>query len=276
MEIEEIPIKTERFLDAEADRNLKELDEGLTLTNKLILSAVAFLLVNRSGNIINSEENISRSVFIKGRVDEIFATRYEPRIRKITSDLRRQETFFKRTYDGVGAKVVYKPKDTKTFTQRRKDNLKILQDEAETSKEFIKTAVSDGVLAEQPFKDMDEQIEQLVIGGTEKKGRSLKQNVDVLTQDMTMGYYRIIGNSAGENAGLTKALYFGDIIKDSRPFCIQRVGRTYTIEQIKGWRSLDWAGKRGDPVIYQGGWNCRHSYVWIKPEWEEEGLIETE
>lgn len=274
-EIAEIPARTEDFLNAEADRNLQTMDEGLSLMNRLSLAAIGFLLVTRDGVVINSEENITRSVQVKKRIDEIWNERYTPRVDTVIGSLPRQERFFKRTYESVGETVVYRSEDRKTFTQFRRDERRVLIDVGNTSKELVKSDVSNAVSAEQLFSDFSEQVEQHIIGNTEKPGRSLKQQADVLTQDLTMGYYTAIGNQKGDDVGLTLSLYFGDVIVDSRPFCVARVGRTFTEAQIKGWRNLSWQGKRGDPVIYRGGWNCRHSYVRIKPEWVTDGLIET-
>ena len=63
-------------------------------------------------------------------------------------------------------------------------------------------------------------------------------------------------------------IYSGDIIKDSREFCIERVNGVYTRDDLAEWSTMDWAGKNWDvPVeISLGGYNCRHTLMWIPDE----------
>jgi hypothetical protein len=69
--------------------------------------------------------------------------------------------------------------------------------------------------------------------------------------------------SVAAELGLEKWQYSGGTVKDSRDFCIHRVGKTFTTEEVKSWAALDWQGKmRGtdENNIFQrlGGWNCSH------------------
>jgi hypothetical protein len=55
--------------------------------------------------------------------------------------------------------------------------------------------------------------------------------------------------------------YFGQVIKDTRPFCMERVGKTFSKAEIESWASLDWQGKNPNTdkstiFTYCGGYNC--------------------
>lgn len=60
--------------------------------------------------------------------------------------------------------------------------------------------------------------------------------------------------------------YSGGVIAESRDFCRQLNGRTFTESQIRSiWANQTWGGKRpGDPFVTRGGWNCRHSWIPVK------------
>jgi hypothetical protein len=74
----------------------------------------------------------------------------------------------------------------------------------------------------------------------------------------------VTGNFFADKFGLNEFLYEGDLIKDSREFCIERCGNTYTREEGESWNDLQWSGKIPgvDFFIQAGGTNCRHLIVW--------------
>jgi hypothetical protein len=86
--------------------------------------------------------------------------------------------------------------------------------------------------------------------------------------DLFQDYDREVQNQYAKVLGLTHALYSGTQIKTTRPFCDKRWGNIYTKEEIKGWNSQKWQGKRkGVPVEVQcGGYNCRHHLSWLTEE----------
>jgi hypothetical protein len=62
--------------------------------------------------------------------------------------------------------------------------------------------------------------------------------------------------------------YVGGVVPETRPFCEQMNGRTFTETEIRRiWNTQTWAGKRpGDPFVVRGGYNCRHFLVPVAPE----------
>ncbi len=67
-------------------------------------------------------------------------------------------------------------------------------------------------------------------------------------------------------AGLTRAMYFGPVGKNTRPFCLSLLskGGTYTKAQIQGM-----SNGQGLPVLrYCGGYRCMHEWIWVDPEWK--------
>lgn len=61
-------------------------------------------------------------------------------------------------------------------------------------------------------------------------------------------------------------LYEGGVLRDSRPFCVERHGHYYHIKEIEKWANLDWQGKRAGTnastiFVFCGGYNCKHSLL---------------
>lgn len=86
------------------------------------------------------------------------------------------------------------------------------------------------------------------------------------TYDIYSQYERVASNEVRKQIGLSHAIYQGGLIKDSRPFCIQRNGKCYSEKEIKAWKDLLWIGKPEsgyDSITDLGGYNCRHRLDWI-------------
>ena len=65
-----------------------------------------------------------------------------------------------------------------------------------------------------------------------------------------------------------KFLYAGDIIEESRDFCVERAGLEFDREEGDKWNEMEWRGKIPgvDFFIQVGGYNCRHHIEWTKDE----------
>ena len=66
--------------------------------------------------------------------------------------------------------------------------------------------------------------------------------------------------------GITRWRYDGGVIDETRDWCQEHVGNTYTEAEIyELWENNDWGGKEpGDPFIVRGGYNCRHFWTPIE------------
>ena len=105
-------------------------------------------------------------------------------------------------------------------------------------------------------------IERLhTIYAADKTGNNMRRYATQIAQDSLMQFDASINVNAGIQAGAGSWKYYGDVIRDSRPFCRKHAGNTYTTEEIAEIWSGDWAGKAsGDPFIVRGGYNCRHHF----------------
>ena len=81
-----------------------------------------------------------------------------------------------------------------------------------------------------------------------------------------------------KDAGLTFVKYYGDVIPTTRQICrnivngvikSKRRDGLFTIDEIRQiWSSRSWSGKKaGDPLVVRGGYNCRHQWSYVNPDW---------
>ena len=80
------------------------------------------------------------------------------------------------------------------------------------------------------------------------------------------GYNQVYRNELASRAELGHHLYYGSLQSNSRAFCRLHKGGVYTDAQISRMDN----GMLNPVKVFQGGYNCRHSWVPVDPSWSEE------
>lgn len=118
-----------------------------------------------------------------------------------------------------------------------------------------------GVLSNASFKDMVGLLSDSIVG-TDVRGGLLTRYTKTYAHDAIMGLDRSLNLAAGNNIEAEQYLYMGPADKATRPFCIDRVGKMFTVKEINGMDN----GMGLDVWLNGGGWNCRHSWVPVAAE----------
>lgn len=139
----------------------------------------------------------------------------------------------------------------------------------------LKTQLSNymqrAVTTEMDYKSFTKGLKELVKGSDEVNG-AMEKYVGTYAHDAFFQQSQMQENTFGEALGLDRFVYTGEIIKTSRPFCIERHGKIFTREQGESWNSINWAGKipNVDFFAQVGGYGCRHMIRWVTSEYEIE------
>ena len=78
-----------------------------------------------------------------------------------------------------------------------------------------------------------------------------------------------------DRAGNNMKRYAGQLLNDSlRDFDAtlnfnKANDGLFTIDEVKRlWTSRSWSGKKaGNPLVVRGGYNCRHQWSYVNPDW---------
>lgn len=138
----------------------------------------------------------------------------------------------------------------------------------QTQTNKIVQSVYDNVVAGESFSTLVESVEQALTGSNAVgvTGRPLVQYARLYARDALMDFHNEVTIASAEELGMDHFLYVGDIISTTRKFCRIRAGKIYTINQIQSWTHR-WAGKSGPALTKRGGYNCRHHWQPVRPEW---------
>ena len=133
-------------------------------------------------------------------------------------------------------------------------------DEAQALVDFISKNKDDVTKAAQ----VDKAIDLLhATYSRDRLGNNLRRYANSYAHDALMQFSASANMAIVADLGIERWEYYGDVIKDSRDWCIEHDGQIMTTQEIRDeWASRSWKGKSsGDPFIVRGGYNCRHHFA---------------
>ena len=131
-------------------------------------------------------------------------------------------------------------------------------------------------------KSMQSKVDKAVANlqskfGRDRAGENMKRYAGQLLNDSLRDFDATLNFNKANDAGLTFVKYYGDIIPTTREICRnlvngvynKRKGGLFTIDEVrKLWTSRSWSGKKsGNPLVVRGGYNCRHQWSYVNPDW---------
>ena len=112
----------------------------------------------------------------------------------------------------------------------------------------------------------------------DRAGENMKRYAGQILNDSLRDFDATLNFNKSKDAGLTFVKYYGDVIPTTRDICRRLVNGVikskrrdglFTIDEVRQiWSSRSWSGKKaGDPLVVRGGYNCRHQWSYVNPDW---------
>ena len=110
----------------------------------------------------------------------------------------------------------------------------------------------------------------------DRAGENMKRYAGQILNDSLREFDATLNLAKSNDAGLTHVVYQGSNIPTTRDFCRlvrsgaydKRNGGLFTIDEVRKLWRRNWKGKKpGDPFIVRGGYNCRHQWSFVNPDW---------
>tara|TARA_B100000963_G_scaffold198004_1_gene172343 strand:+ start:1557 stop:2552 length:996 start_codon:yes stop_codon:yes gene_type:complete len=112
----------------------------------------------------------------------------------------------------------------------------------------------------------------------DRSGENMKRFAGQILNDSLRDFDATLNFNKANDAGLTFVKYYGDVIPTTREICrnlingvikSKKQGGLFTIEEVKRlWTTRSWSGKKsGNPLVVRGGYNCRHQWSYVNPDW---------
>lgn len=111
----------------------------------------------------------------------------------------------------------------------------------------------------------------------DRAGENMKRYAGQILNDSLRDFDATLNFNKSKDAGLTFVKYYGDVIPTTREICRNLISGVYnkrksglfTINEVNSlWTSRSWKGKKsGNPLVVRGGYNCRHQWSYVNPDW---------
>jgi len=112
----------------------------------------------------------------------------------------------------------------------------------------------------------------------DRAGENMKRYAGQILNDSLRDFDATLNFNKSQDAGLTFVKYYGDVIPTTRDICRniingvikpKRKDGLFTVDEVRRiWASRSWSGKKsGDPLVVRGGYNCRHQWSYVNPDW---------
>lgn len=114
----------------------------------------------------------------------------------------------------------------------------------------------------------------------DRAGENMKRYAGQILNDSLRDFDATLNFNKANDAGLTYVKYYGDVIPTTRRHCRNVINGVYnkrprglfTIDEVnKLWARNSWNGKKaGNPLFVRGGYNCRHQWSYVNPDWYDD------
>jgi len=112
----------------------------------------------------------------------------------------------------------------------------------------------------------------------DRAGENMKRYAGQILNDSLRDFDATLNFNKSNDAGLTFVKYYGDVIPTTREICrnlvngvikSKRSDGLFTIDEVRQiWSSRSWSGKKsGNPLVVRCGYNCRHQWSYVNPDW---------
>jgi len=111
----------------------------------------------------------------------------------------------------------------------------------------------------------------------DRAGENMKRYAGQILNDSLRDFDATLNFNKSQDAGLTFVKYYGDVIPTTRDHCRNIINGVYnkrksglfTVDEVNSlWTSRSWKGKKsGNPLVVRGGYNCRHQWSYVNPDW---------
>lgn len=244
------------------EKSIKKLEENIVSRSASILD------IGKAGNI-KAQKELSQAIKFHNELAKEFESTYGSTVQKSSKSFLDVQSTVRNEFKGLDLPYSFGAADKEMFESLRRSAAGGLQHLGDDAMGKIAQATYSAVITGQSFG--------LFVKNVRDQMGSLGKYAQTRAHDSLMDYYTDLNIKKAGDAGIETFLYYGNIIRASRPFCIARVGMVFTIKQIQEWDKLAWAGKRPGPtLINRGGYNCRHSLHPCEPEWVEDGKVKVQ
>ena len=258
--------KKDIFLNNMIDDHQRRLYNSIReLENKMVGMVSEFR--TSEGNLMGPRVNMKQAQKVHSRLTSLFDETYGVEVRSVVAGLDDAADFIQRSFSELGVAANFTSVDKGMIDALKRSTFGTFNQFGAQARERMIDAMYGAVVGQSSFSALVNEFRGAMSGAVDVRGRPMSTYASLYANDAVMNFHNSVNMKKAADVGINNFLYYGNIMSTSRDFCIARVGKVYTKEDIDSWNGMPWRGKSGPPFTNRGGYNCRHSWVAVKPSW---------
>lgn len=256
-------------LNSRINRDIRRMQTAVTELEEKIVSEARKLQTTSAGRLVGPRVNLKLAQKMHTAMSVQFEELYG---REITRHVRGYEdvaNWVLDNFNDLDVAADFTDIDRTMIQQLTQQNVIEFTTLGNQARDRIAQSMYNSIAAQAPREELVNMISAALTGKLSTRGRPLSQYAELYANDAIMNFYNSVHLEKGRQLGMNWFLYTGTIMANTRDFCRKRVGKVYSEAQINSW-THNWSGKRGNALIYRGGWNCRHHWQPVKKDWVED------
>lgn len=266
--VEDAATAVQDKLDGLITSNQKAMQDAIKELETRIVKMVGELKTGSTGNLLGPKTNLKQAQAIHKDLVKLFEEKFNRPVRKNVKGWREVADWIEQNLADLDEAAEFTGIDRVLIKQLEEQAILSFVDISNQARDKVANAMYRSIAAQSPFDYLVNEIAGALVGLEDAKGRPLSQYAELYANDGIMNFYNALHVALGRAAGLKYYLYVGNVMSTTRDFCRQRVGKVFSAAEINSW-TFDWAGKSGPAMTNRGGYNCRHHWQPVDPEWFE-------
>jgi predicted DNA-binding protein YlxM (UPF0122 family) len=262
---------SDRWLIRRQKRHVNMIEVAIRNLQASILDDIQTLQAQK-GRLEGVKINLKQAQKIHKRIVTEFGTEFSTATKKIIADFDNVSKVIEKSFSYLDEAASFTDVDLGALEVLKNGYLDKYTKLSGVKQTEIVQAMYNHVISREKFSSLVDVVRKNIYG-TQKKGvpgTSLAQYSRLYARDMVHNFHNEALLMKAEDLEINTFLYAGNIIATTRDFCRRRCGKIYTRNQIDSW-THSWAGKSGPAFTHRGGYNCRHHWQPVRPEWLEDG-----
>lgn len=251
----------ERFLNRQIARNEQTILDSIDKLENRIVELLAIIETNRDGNIVAPSRSLAQRRSVMKQIIKAYNEIYQPAVELTLSSYSGVSTFV-----ASGAGVSFQTVSKNTLLSLIERDRSFHQSLTNSTQARLSDVLLDHVVNGRSKNDLIKAVRSVLNKGGEVDGlgRSMSTHARVIANDGLSEYFATASDRILPRSDDDVFEYFGSLIKDSRPWCVDHVGKQFTRKQIREFDDDSWKGKKsGSTLIVRGGYNCKHKFIRI-------------
>jgi len=218
---------TDKFLESSIEHHKGRLLNSIkTLEDNIVDMAADFKTTD--GSLLGPRVNMKQAQKIHTKLTSLFDETYGKEARGVVKGFNQSLNYIKKDFKSLDSVMDFTSVDKDMIKVLKKNSWKNFNQFGLQAQERLANTMYTAVVGKQSFSSMVNDFSGILSGIKSKKGRSMATYADLYAHVAIMDFHNTVNLKKSDDLGFKYFLYYGNVMVNTRDFCIQRVGKVFS------------------------------------------------